>query len=120
MLIFVDKLTKNQKISQAMKGRTLSTEHKQNISKARKGQVHSDKTKEKIKNTLLGENRKDKSTHRLVPKSTMSRSHLTAEDVKEIRDRYSNEKGASIRLLAKDYSVSRHTIHSIINYKIWK
>ncbi|AOV08658.1 hypothetical protein [Sporosarcina ureilytica] len=116
----MDKLTKNKKISLAMKGRTLSNEHKQNIAIARKGQIHSDKTKEKIKNTLLGKGGNYKTNHPLVPKSTMSRSHLTAEDVKEIRDRYSNERGASLRRLARDYSVSRHTIHSIVTYRIWK
>lgn len=117
----MEDLTKNEKISLAMKGRTLSTEHKQNISIAKQGHVHSDETKEKIKNTLLGENKTDAdAVHTLVPKSSMSRSHLTAEDVKKIRERYTNEKGASIRLLAKEYSVSRHTIHSIVTYKLWK
>lgn len=103
-----------------MTGRTLSNEHKENISIAKQGHIQSEETKEKIKKKLLRNKSANQKFHRLVPKSSKSRSHLTAEDVKEIRERYSNEKGASIRVLAKEYSVSRHTIHSIVTYRLWK
>ena len=114
-------LTKNEKISAAMTGRELSHEHKQKISHAKKGHKPSDDTREKIKNTLLGITTKDMSiVHPIVGKTSKSRSHLTAEDVKAIRDRYTNEIGTSIRMLAKEYKVSRNTIHGIVTYKIWK
>lgn len=104
-----------------MTGRKLSSEHKKHIALAKIGHAQTNLTKEKIKNTLLGQKKNRINTiHTIVPKSAKSRSHLTAEDVKEIRDRYSNEKGTSIRLLANEYGVSRHTIHSIVTYKIWK
>lgn len=116
-----DDLTKNEKISLAMTGRILSSEHKKNIAKAKKGHKHTKLTKEKIKNTLLGEKKSDVNiAHPVVPKSPKSRSHLTAEDVKEIRDRYSNENATSIRQLASEYEISHHTIHSIVTYKIWR
>lgn len=115
------KLSKNTRISNSMTGRKLSDEHKKNIALAKIGHTQTNFTKEKIKNTLLGQKYGEgKRIHPLVPKSSKSRSHLSAEDVKEIRDRYSNEKGASIRLLAKEYFVSRHTIHSIVTYRVWK
>lgn len=114
-------LSKNEKISLAMTGRKLSEEHKKNIAIAKTGQNQTDYTREKIKNTLLGKKKNDIAfIHPIVPKSSKSRSHLTAEQVKSIRDRYSNEKGTSIRRLAEEYKVSRNTIHSIVNYKIWK
>lgn len=116
-----DDLTKNKKISRAMRGRKLSSQHKKNIAIAKQGHTHTNLTKEKIKNTLLGKMQPNASkVHPLVQKSSKSRSHLTAQDVKEIRDRYSNEQGISIRLFAKEYDVSRHTIHSIVTYKTWK
>lgn len=116
-----NKLSKNEKISLSMSGRKLSDQHKQKISIAKKGYSHTDYTREKIKNTILGKQKQDIDIiHPLVPKSSKSRSHLTAKDVKAIRNRYSNEKGTSIRLLAKEYKVSRSTIHGIVNYKIWK
>lgn len=115
------KLTKNEKISLAMTGRKLSEKHKLNISNAKQGFPQSDFTRDKIKNTLLGSKKKETDTiHPLVPKTAKSRSHLTANDVKTIRDRYSNERGASIRLLATEFKVSRNTIHGIVNYKTWK
>lgn len=114
------KLSKNQKISQAMKGRTLSEEHRLNLSLAKLGKKRTDTTRAKIKSTALGEKGKVKVDHPLIPKTSKSRSHLTAVDVKQIRDRYSNEEAVSIRQLAKEYEVSRHTIHSIVNYKVWK
>ena len=113
-------LTKNEKISLAMKGRTLSKEHKKKLSIAKRGTTRSGKTKAKIKQTMLGdENKHLKENHPSIPKSSNSRSNLTAIDVKQIRDRYSNEKGTSIRKLAKEFKVSRHTIHSIVTYKLW-
>lgn len=116
-----NELTKNEKISVAMTGRELSHEHRKNISIAKKGHKPTDYTREKIKNTLLGIKKTDVGIiHPIVPKSAKSRSHLTATDVKAIRDRYSNEKGTSIRLLADEYKVSRNTIHGIVKYKIWK
>lgn len=116
-----DDLTKNVKISLAMRGRKLSSEHKKNIAMAKIGHAHTNLTKDKIKNTLLGDTKIVVGiTHPIVQKSSKSRSHLTALDVKVIRDRYSNETGTSIRLLAKEYNVSRHTIHSIVTYKTWK
>lgn len=103
-----------------MKGRTLSKEHKRKLSLAKKGTTRTDITKAKIKQTLLGNTtHKHKLDHPKIAKTSNSRSHLTALDVKEIRDRYSNEKSASIRLLAKDFNVSRHTIHCIVTYKLW-
>ncbi|KKI93239.1 hypothetical protein WQ54_05220 [Bacillus sp. SA1-12] len=112
--------SKNEKISQAMKGWKLSEEHKLNLSKAKLGLARSSLTKAKIKKTMLGPAYETiKRDHPLVPKTKMSRSHLTAEDVKEIRDRYSNEATISIRKLAEEYKVSRHTIHAIVTYKIW-
>ncbi|CAM4242663.1 NUMOD3 domain-containing DNA-binding protein [Lederbergia lenta] len=115
------KLTKNEKISRAMKGRTLSDEHKLKLSKAKKGIKRSNETKAKIKQTLLGDKIKDlKKDHPEIPKTNMSRTHLTAADVKQIRDRYSNEEALSIRQLAKEYNVSRHTIHSVVTYKLWR
>ena len=116
-----DQLTKNEKISLAMTGRTLSDEHKENLALAKKGTKRTDATRGKIKQTLLGNKASHiKISHPLIPKTSKSRSHLTAIQVKEIRDRYSNEKDASIRRLAQDYNVSRHTIHSIVTYKVWK
>lgn len=115
------KRTKNEKISVSMTGRELSHEHRKNISIAKKGHKQTDYTREKIKNTLLGSAKKEVGIiHPIVQKSSKSRSHLTATDVKAIRDRYSNEKGMSIRLLANEYKVSRNTIHGIVKYKIWK
>ena len=115
-----DYLTKNEKISLAMKGRTLSDEHKENLALAKKGTKRTVETRTKIKETMLGNKPNNVGKiHPLIQKSSKSRSHLTAIQVKGIRDRYSNEKGASIRKLAKDYNVSRHTIHSIVTYKIW-
>jgi predicted DNA-binding protein (UPF0251 family) len=110
--------SKNEKISLAMKGRKLSKEHKQNVSKAKMGKSRSNSTKAKIKKTLLGPKFETmKKEHPLVHKTNMSRSHLTAEDVKEIRQRYTED--SSIRKLAEEYNVSRHTIHSIVTYKTW-
>ena len=115
------KLTKNEKISLAMKGRKLSKEHKRKLSLTKTGTRHSTRTKAKIKKTMLGKNFANfKINHPKIPKTNNSRSHLTATDVKEIRDRYSNEKDTSIRKLAKIYNVSRHTIHNIVTYKLWK
>lgn len=115
------KLTKNEKISTKMTGRKLSSEHKRNISVSKTGYTHSDYTREKIKNTLLGITATEVHIiHPIVPKTSKSRSHLTAEDVKAIRDRYTNEIGTSIRMLAEEYNVSRNTIHGIVTYKIWK
>lgn len=115
------KLSKNEKISRAMTGRKLSPEHRERLSLVKIGTVRTIETRAKIKETLLGENKKHlKKVHPLIPKTSKSRSHLTAIDVKNIRNRYSNEKGASIRKLAEDYNVSRHTIHSIVTYKTWK
>lgn len=114
-------LTKNEKISLAMRGRTLSDEHKEKLALAKKGKKQTDTTRGKIKHTLLGIKKNHiKVNHPLIPKSSKSRSHLTAIQVKDIRDRYSNEKDASIRILAQDYNVSRHTIHSIVTYKLWR
>ena len=116
-----NKLTKNEKISLAMKGRTLSDEHIEKLAKAKEGTTRTELTKAKIKQTMLGDKTNHlKKDHPRVPKSSNSRSNLTAADVKNIRDRYSNEKGTSIRKLAKDFKVSRHTIHSIVTYKLWK
>ena len=114
-------LTKNEKISKKMAGRTLSKEHRKRISMAKTGTRQSLTTKGKIKRAMTKkQSLQVPSSHPLVPKSTMSRSHLTAEDVKTIRDRYSNETNTSIRSLAEEFKVSRHTIHSIVHYKIWK
>lgn len=114
-------LTKNEKISQKMRGRTLSPIHRKRISIAKKGAQHSSATKEKIRQAMTSQQSiHTPFIHRLVPKSSMSRSHLTAEQVKDIRNRYSNETGTSIRSLAVDFNVSRQTIHSIIHYKTWK
>lgn len=113
-------LTKNEKISLAMKGRTLSKEHIKKLSIAKMGTTRTRITKARIKRTMLGdENNHLKKNHPSIPKSSNSRSDLTATDVKEIRDRYSNEKDTSIRKLAAEYYVSRHTIHSIVTYKLW-
>ena len=113
-------LTKNEKISLAMKGRTLSKEHREKLSLAKRGTTRTPITKAKIKQTMLGNNKNHlKKNHPKIPKSSNSRSDLTAIDVKEIRDRYSNEKDTSIRKLAMEYNVSRHTIHSIVTYKLW-
>ena len=121
MIIPKDKLTKNEKISLAMRGMTLSKDHRQKLSIAKIGTSQSDVTRAKIKKTILGNNFIHfNKNHPEVPKTNKSHSHLTATDVKEVRDRYSNESDASIRKLAEDFGVSRHTIHSIINYKIWK
>ncbi|CAM4114997.1 hypothetical protein [Lederbergia lenta] len=114
------KLSKNEKISLSMKGRTLSKEHKLKLSKAKLGKKRTDTTRAKIKSTALGDRVKLKVNHPLIPKSSKSRSHLTAIDVKQIRDRYSNEEAVSIRQLAEEYRVSRHTIHSIVTYRVWK
>ena len=66
------KLTKNEKISLAMTGRTLSPEHKQKLALAKKGTVRTAATREKIKNTLLGNKRnttkKTKKTIHSFPK----------------------------------------------------
>ena len=103
-----------------MKGRTLSNEHKESLSLAKTGTEQSNQTKAKIKDTMLGDNfNYFKKNHPTIPKTNNSRSHLTAIDVKAIRDRYSNDKNASIRVLARDFNVSRHTIHSIVTYKLW-
>lgn len=113
-------ISKNEKISLAMKGRKLSKEHKQNVSKAKMGKARSTSTKAKIKKTLLGPKFETmKKEHPLVHKTNMSRSHLTAEDVKEIRQRYTDDKDSSLRKLAEEYHVSRHTIHNIVTYKTW-
>ena len=103
-----------------MKGRTLSKEHKKKLSIAKRGTTRTAITIAKIKKTMLGDkNIHLKKSHQSIPKSSNSRSDLTAADVKEIRDRYSNEKETSIRKLATEYNVSRHTIHSIVTYKYW-
>ncbi|MEK3888755.1 NUMOD3 domain-containing DNA-binding protein [Bacillus sp. FSL K6-3431] len=115
------KPTKNEKISLAMKGRTLSDEHKLKLSEAKTGVKRTDETRAKIKQTLLGDTINNlKKDHPVIPKTNMSRTHLTAADVKKIRDRYSNEEAVSIRQLALEYNVSRHTIHSVVTYKLWK
>lgn len=117
----MNNLSKGEKISRALKGRKLSEEHKRKIAVAKLGKSRTIKTKAKIKQTRLGtslDTMKEKPP--LVPKTTMSRSNLTADDVKEIRHRYTNETGTSIRKLAEEYHVSRHTIHSIVTYKTWK
>ena len=77
-------------------------------------------TKAKIKQTMIQNKAVLSQNHKLVAKTSQSRSHLTAEDVREIRNRYSNEANTTIRQLAEEYKVSRHTIHSIVHYKIWK
>ncbi len=82
-----DQLTKNEKISLAMTGRTLSDEHKENLALAKKGTKRTDATRGKIKQTLLGSKASHiKISHPLIPKTSKSRSHLTAIQVKEIRD----------------------------------
>ena len=114
-------LTKNEKISNTMTGRKLTQAHRQNLSKAKIGTIRTAETKAKIKKAMLGHNFEHfKESHPKVSKSRQSRSHLTAIEVKTIRDRYSNEKGTSIRTLAKEYEVSRHTIHMIVTYKLWR
>jgi DNA invertase Pin-like site-specific DNA recombinase len=115
-------LSRAEKISIAMKGRKLSKKHKENLSKAKLGKARSIATKAKIKETLLGSKLDEMKRKQplLVCKTNMSRSHLTAENVKEIRIRYTTENGISIRKLAEEYNVSRHTIHSIVNNKTWK
>lgn len=102
-----------------MTGRTLSVEHRKRISAAKMGSQHSPKTKEKIKQAMT-KNMHQTSMHTLIPKTSMSRSDLTAENVKDIRERYSHEPGATIRSLAEEFNVSRHTIHSIVHYRTWK
>ncbi|MBS4206723.1 NUMOD3 domain-containing DNA-binding protein [Bacillus sp. FJAT-50079] len=104
-----------------LKGRRLTEEHKRKLSEAKLGKKRPDYTRAKIKRTMLG-NVKEfrKKEHQLVDKTGRSRSHLTGADVKEIRDRYSNEQATSIRQLAAEYGVSRHTIHTIVTYKYWK
>ncbi|MFD1926759.1 hypothetical protein ACFSFY_01550 [Sporosarcina siberiensis] len=107
--------------SNKAKIKTLSKEHREKLSDAKLGIRRTDDTRAKIKETQLGEDFEHfKESHPEVPKSSMSRSHLTAADVKEIRDQYSNDRKASLRKLAKKYNVSRHTVHSIVHYKIWK
>ena len=114
-------LSKAEKISQALKGRKLSEEHRRNISIAKLGKSRSQATKAKIRETRLGKSLETlKRNPPFVPKTTMSRSNLTAKDVEKIRHRYTNEAGSSIRKLAEEYHVSRHTIHSIVTYKTWK
>ncbi|WP_438315725.1 hypothetical protein [Sporosarcina sp. FA9] len=99
----------------------LSKEHREKLSEAKMGIRRTDDTRAKIKETQLGNDFEHfKENHPEVPKTSMSRSHLTAADVKAIRDQYSNVRNESIRKLAKKYKVSRHTIHSIVHYKIWK
>ena len=44
-----------QKLSRAMKGRTLSEEHRKNLSQARKGKKHTDATKKKMSEAKKGE-----------------------------------------------------------------
>jgi len=101
--------------------KTLSKEHRKKLSEAKIGTRRTDDTRAKIKETQLRDTFLHfKKNHPEVPKSSMSRSHLTGSEVKEIRDQYSNVKNASLRKLAKKYNVSRHTIHSIVHYKIWK
>ncbi|MFC0272270.1 helix-turn-helix domain-containing protein [Metabacillus herbersteinensis] len=114
------KTSKGEKISAAMKGRKLTEEHKEKLSKAKLGKARAESTKEKIKKTLLGQKIDTlKQDHPLILKTHNSRSHLTAENVKEIRDLYTNAKSNSIRKLAKEFNVSRHTIHSIVTYRTW-
>lgn len=111
----------NMEMSNEAKLKTLSKEHREKLSEAKLGIRRTDDTRAKIKETQLGKDFEYfKESHPEVPKSSMSRSHLTAADVKDIRDQYSNERKASLRKLAKKYNVSRHTIHSIVHYKIWK
>lgn len=110
----------NKERVQSQKNYKLTEEHKEKISQARKGKKHSAETKAKIKQTMIKNKGLLLENHRLVAKTTQSRSHLTAEDVRDIRNRYSNEADASIRQLAKQYNVSRHTIHSIVTYRLWK
>jgi DNA-binding transcriptional regulator YiaG len=117
----MDKKSKGEKISLAMSGRQLSEEHKKNLSKAKLGKARSNSTKAKIKKTRLGNKLNTMQNEPpLVSKTSMSRSHLTANEVKEIRERYTNDPNHSIRKLAEEFNVSRHTIHSIVTYKTWK
>ncbi|WP_269052251.1 hypothetical protein [Sporosarcina sp. G11-34] len=63
-----NKLTKNEKISFAMKGRSLSKEHKKKLSLVKKGTIRTDLTKAKIKQTMLGDEFKFfKKDHPTVP-----------------------------------------------------
>lgn len=110
----------NKEHVQSQKSYKLTDEHKKRISQARKGKKHSAETKAKIKQSMIKNKGLLVEEHRLVAKTAQSRSHLTAEDVRNIRNRYSNEADATIRQLAKEYNVSRHTIHSIVTYKLWK
>lgn len=120
MIEMENRLAKNAKISLAMTGRNLSKKHIQKLAIAKMGTTRTDKTKAKIKQTMLGDSFNHyKKDHPKIPKTSNSRSHLTATDVKMIRDRYSNESSSSIRKLAKEFNVSRNTIHSIVAYKLW-
>lgn len=103
-----------------MTGRSLLIEHRKKLSLVKIRAIRPVETRTKIKRTLLGKNNEHlKKVHPLIPKSSKSHSHLTGEEVKNIRTRFCNEKGASIRKLAEDYNVSKHTIHSIVTYMTW-
>lgn len=98
----------------------LTDEHKAKIAESRKGKKQKAETIAKIKRAMIQNKQPHLTNHHLVEKSSQSRSHLTAEDVRNIRNEYSNKPDATVRSLADKHKVSRHTIHSIVTYKLWK
>lgn len=65
------------------------------------------------------DNAKDKAAYgRPQRRATHPRTHLTEEDVQQIRDRA--ERGETHRAIAKDFGVARCTVTAIVNQRNWR
>ena len=94
-----------RKISETLKGHKVSEETRKKISETSKGRKVSEETKNKISKASKEQNRK--------------RSHLSEEDIKEIR-RLAKEKKISQTEIGKMFNISLATVSAIKNEKLWR
>ena len=112
-------------LSNSLKGKKFSIEHKKKLSIALKGRVftqtHRENLSKSLKGKYIGENNPfygKKHTQESKNKIRAHASTLTQEDVNEIRSKYEYRK-YSHRKLAREYNVAKSTIQRIIHRKVW-
>lgn len=96
-----------QKMSKSKIGIKFSEEHKRNLSESHKGKkrIFSAEHKKRLSKSLIG-------------KQSKGNPKLTQEQVNEIRQKYIPYK-YTIKMLAKEYNISKRSIWDIVNNVTW-
>lgn len=100
-----------QNLSKSLKGRKFSKETIRKNSESHKGKKLSIETKQKISKIRIEK--------RLAKGENNSQSRLTLEQVREIRRKFIPRK-YTIKMLAKEYNVSKRCIQKILYNQTWK